>query len=73
MVFHIFTCIDHHLLPWVSEVFFSLKATEMSGEAAKASRKAARKNITNSQNDQLLDGLMAQLVEDCISIAQVKI
>ena len=45
----------------------------MSGKAAKASRKAATKNITNSQNDQLLDGLMAQLVEECIGIAQVKI
>ena len=38
------------------EVFFSLEATEMGGEAAKASREAATKNITNSQNDQLLDG-----------------
>ena len=45
----------------------------MIGEAAKASREAARKNITNSQNDQLLDGLMAQVLKDCISIAQVKI
>ena len=45
----------------------------MSGEAAKANREAAIKNITNPQNDQLLDGLMAQLVEDCTGIAQVKI
>ena len=43
MVFHIFTCTDHHLLPWVPEVFFSLEAAEISGEAAKASREAARK------------------------------
>ena len=40
----------------------------MSGEAAKASRKVARKNITYSQNDQLPDGLIAQLVEHCIGI-----
>ena len=73
MVVHIFTCIDHHLLPWAPEVFLSLQKNEMSGEAARASRKAATKNISNSQNDQLLDGLMAQLVEDCIGIAQVKI
>ena len=45
MVFHIFTCIDHHLLPWVPEGFLSqLEATEsVSGEAVKASREAARK------------------------------
>ena len=30
-------------LPWQPEVFFSLGATELSGEAAKASREAARK------------------------------
>ena len=30
-------------LPWVPEVFFSLGATELSGEAAKSSREAARK------------------------------
>ena len=30
-------------LPWVPEVFFSLGATELSGEAAKESREAARK------------------------------
>ena len=73
MVFRMFTSIDHHLLPWVSEAFFLLEETEMIGEAAKASREVARKNITSSQNDQLLDGLMAQVVEDCIGIAQVKI
>ena len=51
--------IDHHLLPWVQEVFLSLETKEISGKAAKASREAATKNITNSQNDQLLDGLLA--------------
>ena len=35
--------------------------------------KRREKNIANSQNDQLLDGLIAQLVEDCIGIAQVKL
>ena len=45
MVFHIFTSIDRHLLPWVPEAFFSLEATEMIGEAAKASREAARKSV----------------------------
>ena len=30
-------------LPWVPEVFFSFGATELSGEAARASREAARK------------------------------
>ena len=30
-------------IPWVPEVFFSLGATELSGEAAKSSREAARK------------------------------
>ena len=30
-------------LPWVPEVFFSLGATELSSEAPKACRKAARK------------------------------
>ena len=30
-------------LPWVPEVFFSLGTTELSGEAAKESREAARK------------------------------
>ena len=73
MVFHIFTCIDHHLLPWVPEVFFSLEATEMSGEAARRVAKRREKIITNSQNDQLLHDLIAQLVEDCIGIVQVKI
>ena len=34
------------------EVFFSLKATELSGEAK--SRSGEKKNITHSQNDQLL-------------------
>ena len=29
--------------------------------------------ITNSQNDQLPDDLIAQLIEDCIGIADVKI
>ena len=33
----------HGKLPWVPEVFFSLRATELSGEAAKESREAARK------------------------------
>ena len=32
-----------HALPWVPEVFFSLGTTELSGEAAKESREAARK------------------------------
>ena len=65
---------DHHLLPWVpEEFFFSLEATELSGEAPKASREVARKNITYSQNDQLPDGLIAQLVEHCIGITVVKI
>ena len=55
------------------EVFFSLEATEMSGEAARRVAKRREKIITNSQNDQLLHGLMAQLVEDCIGIVQVEI
>ena len=68
--------IDHHLLPWVPEVFFFflLEATELSGEAANASRvKWREKNITYSQNDQLPDGLIAQLVEHCIRITVIKI
>ena len=36
-------------IPWVPEVFFSLGATELSGEAAKSSREAARK-ITSGTN-----------------------
>ena len=32
-------------LPWVREGFFLLGVTELSGEAAKASREAARKNF----------------------------
>ena len=52
MVFHIITCIDHHLLPRVREVFFSLEATELSGEAKL--RSGEKKYITHSQNDQLL-------------------
>ena len=31
-------------LPWVPEVFFSLGATELSGEAAKESREAAKES-----------------------------
>ena len=36
------------LLPWVPEVFFSLGATELSGEAAKESREAARKKTSGT-------------------------
>ena len=43
MIFHIFTCILHHL----------------------------RGYITNSQRDQLPDGLIAQLVEHCTGMAEV--
>jgi len=32
-----------YTLPWVPELFSALGATELSGEAAKASREAARK------------------------------
>ena len=38
-----FCSFEGKLLPLVPEVFFSLEATEFSGEAAKASREAARK------------------------------
>ena len=48
-------------------------ATELSGEVAKASLEGARKNITNSQNDQLPNGLIAQLEKHGIGIAEVKI
>ena len=50
--------------------FFSLEAAEMSGEGE--TRSGEKQILRNHKNDQLLDGLMAQLVEDCISIAQVK-
>ena len=74
MVFHIFTCTDHHLLPWVPEVFFLIGGDRNERRRREGeSRSGEKKNITNSQNDKLLDGLMAQLVEDCIGIAQVKI
>ena len=53
--------------------FFSLEAAELSDEAAKASHKVARKNFTYSQNEQLPDGLIAQLVEHCIGITVIKI
>ena len=56
------------------EVFFSRwGATELSGEVAKASLEGARKNIANSQNDQLPDGLIAQLEKHGIGMAEVKI
>ena len=40
-------------LPWVPEVFFSLGATELSGEAAKKSREAARKKPLAPTDDNL--------------------
>ena len=43
----------------------------MSGEGE--SRSGEKQILRTHKNDQLFDGLMAQLVEDCISIAQVKI
>ena len=74
MVFQIFTWIEYlpyPTLPWVPEVFFLVEGDRIERRSQVAKRR--QKNITNSQNDQLLDGLIAQLVEDCIGIAQVKL
>ena len=38
-----FECIAKERVPWVPEVFFSVGATELSGEAVRPSREAARK------------------------------
>ena len=72
MVFPIFTCIDYHPLPWVPDVFFLFGGDRIEPRSHKGESRSDEKIITNSQNDQLLDGLIAQLVEHCIGIAPSK-
>ena len=59
--------IEHNLLPWVPQVFF------LVGGGSQGESRSGEKNITYSQNDQLPDGLIPQLVERCIGITVVKI